>query len=64
MSSSDSILEAAIGLASINSLIEVDTERCVELNGGDLLIEKGKGKKVAIVGQSFSLISLGASQAN
>ena len=44
MSFSDSILEAAIGLASINSLIEVDTERCVELNGGDLLVEKGKGQ--------------------
>lgn len=40
MSFSDSILEAAIGLASINSLIEVDKERCVELNGEDLLVEK------------------------
>jgi len=50
MSFSDSILEAAIGLASINSLIEVDKEQCVELNGGDLLVEKGKDKKVVIVG--------------
>ena len=50
MSFSDSILEAAIGLASINSLIEVDKERCVELNGGDLLVEKGKGKNVVIIG--------------
>ncbi|MGB9370341.1 MAG: DUF364 domain-containing protein [Halobacteriota archaeon] len=50
MSFSDSILEAAIGLASINSLIEVDKERCVELNGGDLLVKKGKGKKVVIIG--------------
>jgi hypothetical protein len=55
MSFSDSILEAAIGLASINSLIEVDEERCVELNGRELLAEKGKDKKVVIVGH-FSFI--------
>jgi uncharacterized protein (DUF4213/DUF364 family) len=47
---SDSTLEAAIGMASINSLIEVDEERCVELNAGDLLTEKGKDKTVVIVG--------------
>ena len=52
MSFSDSILEAATGLASINSLIEVDEERCVELNGGDLLAERGTGRKVVIVGHS------------
>ena len=50
MSFSDSILEAAIGMASINSLIEVDLERCVELNAGDLIAEKGRGKQVVIVG--------------
>ncbi|MEI7826415.1 MAG: DUF364 domain-containing protein [Euryarchaeota archaeon] len=50
MAFSDSILEAAIGMASINSLIEVDEERCVELNAGDLIVEKGKDKKVVIVG--------------
>jgi uncharacterized protein (DUF4213/DUF364 family) len=50
MSFSDSILEAAIGLASINSLIEVDEERCVELNAGDLIAENGRDKKVVIIG--------------
>jgi len=50
MAFSDSILEAAIGMASINSLIEVDEERCVELNAGDLIAEKGKDKKVVIIG--------------
>jgi uncharacterized protein (DUF4213/DUF364 family) len=50
MSFSDSILEAAIGMASINSLIEVEEKRCVELNAGALIAEKGKEKKVAIVG--------------
>jgi len=47
---SDSTLEAGIGLAAINSLLEVDEARCVELNAGDLLIERGRGKRVAMVG--------------
>ena len=50
MAASPSPLEAAIGMATINSLIEVDEQRCAELNAGDLLTGKGKGKKVAIVG--------------
>jgi uncharacterized protein (DUF4213/DUF364 family) len=50
MSYSETILEAAIGIASINSLIEIDEERCVELNAGDLIAEKGKDKKVVIIG--------------
>ncbi|BCV21638.1 DUF364 domain-containing protein [Moorella sp. Hama-1] len=47
---SASLLEATIGLASINSLIEVDMERCQDLNAGDLLVEKGAGKRVVVVG--------------
>jgi len=47
---SDSPLETGIGLAAINSLLEVDEARCVELNAGDLLIELGRGKKVALAG--------------
>ena len=47
---SDSPLEAAIGLAAINSLLEVDESRCVERNAGDLLIERGRDKKVALIG--------------
>ncbi len=50
MSRSDNILEAAIGMAAINSLLEVDDEKCLELNAGELIAEKGKDKKVAIVG--------------
>jgi len=50
MAYSQSPLEAAIGMATINSLIEIEERRCVELNAGDLLIEKGKDKKVALVG--------------
>ncbi|MFP3974780.1 MAG: Rossmann-like domain-containing protein [Dehalococcoidia bacterium] len=47
---SDTITEAAIGMATINSLLEVDEGRCQDLNAGDLILEKGKDRKVAIVG--------------
>ena len=47
---SESILEAAVGMATINSLLEIDDERCQNLNARELIIEKGKGHRVAIVG--------------
>ncbi|MBN2074096.1 MAG: DUF364 domain-containing protein [Dehalococcoidales bacterium] len=50
MVKSQSIYEASIGMAAINSLNKVDTERCRELNAAVVLGEKGKGKKVAIIG--------------
>ena len=50
MANSESPFEAAIGMAAINSLIEIDDTRCAEVNAGDLLARKGEGKRVAIVG--------------
>ncbi len=50
MAYSSSPNEAAIGMATINSLIEIDEQHCTERNAADLLIEKGRDKKVAIVG--------------
>jgi uncharacterized protein (DUF4213/DUF364 family) len=50
MAKSESLYEAAIGMAAINSLLEVNEEECQELNARDLIIQKGTGKKVAIVG--------------
>jgi uncharacterized protein (DUF4213/DUF364 family) len=47
---SESLLEASIGLAAINSLLEVDESRCVELNAEEVILEKGADRKVAIVG--------------
>ena len=47
---SERLLEAAIGMATINSLLEVNEKRCLELNAGDLIGEKGAGKRVSIVG--------------
>ncbi|MBU2578129.1 DUF364 domain-containing protein [Patescibacteria group bacterium] len=50
MAYSDSILEAAIGMATINSLLYIDENKCTEINARDLIVEKGKDKRVAIVG--------------
>lgn len=47
---SDSILEASLGMAAINSLLEVDVESCTEINAAEIIMEKGNGKKVAIIG--------------
>jgi uncharacterized protein (DUF4213/DUF364 family) len=47
---SDTPLEASIGVAAINSLLEVDLSQAVELNAASVLCERGAGKKVALVG--------------
>lgn len=50
LAKSSKLSEAAIGMAAINSLIDIDESTCIELNAGDLLIQKGEGKRVAIIG--------------
>jgi uncharacterized protein (DUF4213/DUF364 family) len=50
LAKSESLLEAAIGMAAVNSLLEVNKERCQNLNARDLIAERGSGKRVAIVG--------------
>jgi len=50
MAYSQSLLEAAIGMATINSLLEIDGDSCIELNAAELILEKGKQKRIAIVG--------------
>ena len=47
---SASILEAAIGMATINSLLEVPEDSCTEINAAEIIMKKGQGKRVAIVG--------------
>jgi uncharacterized protein (DUF4213/DUF364 family) len=47
---SEKLLEASIGMATINSLIAIDEERCTEINAFDILAEQGEGKEVAIIG--------------
>lgn len=47
---SESLLEASVGLATINALLDVDLNRCRQINAEEVILEQGTGKKVAIVG--------------
>jgi uncharacterized protein (DUF4213/DUF364 family) len=47
---SDNPLEASIGLAAINSLLDVDEDQAVEINAADMLAGQGHGKNVVLVG--------------
>jgi uncharacterized protein (DUF4213/DUF364 family) len=47
---SESLLEASIGMATINSLIDITESTCIEKNAFEIILEKGQGKNVAIVG--------------
>ena len=44
------LIEASLGLAAINSMLPVEQLPMVEFNARDLLVEKGRGKKVALIG--------------
>jgi len=50
LAGSPNVLEASIGMAAVNSLIEVDESKCVERNAFEILWEKGRGRNVAVVG--------------
>jgi uncharacterized protein (DUF4213/DUF364 family) len=43
-------LEASVGMAALNSFLCADIRAMVELNARDLIIERGRGKRVAMVG--------------
>lgn len=47
---SSRLLEASLGMAAINSLLDVDEGRCTQANARDILLQRGKGKKVALIG--------------
>jgi len=47
---SDDPLEAGIGVAAINSLLELDESRAVEVNAVEVLAQYGRGKNVALIG--------------
>lgn len=47
---SNDLLEASIGVAAINSLVEVDESRAVEINAVEVLRKEGNSKNVALVG--------------
>ena len=43
-------LEASVGMAALNALLDVDEGACIELNAEDIIVERGQGRRVAIVG--------------
>ncbi len=47
---STSLLEASIGLATINALLDVDIAHARKVNAADVIAERGAGRRVAIVG--------------
>ena len=47
---SKNLLEASIGMATINSLIDIEESKCIEKNAFEIILDKGQGKNVAIVG--------------
>ena len=47
---SDDTVAASIGMATINSLIEVDEHRCRDIGAYEILAEKGRNLDVAVVG--------------
>jgi uncharacterized protein (DUF4213/DUF364 family) len=47
---SDNLLEASIGMATINSLIDIEGSKYQDKNAFEILAERGEGKNVAVVG--------------
>ena len=47
---SDNLLEVSLGIAAINSLLEMNESRAEEINAFNVLAEHGRGKNVALVG--------------
>ncbi len=43
-------LQMSVGMAALNSLIAPDEREGVELNARDLMLKRGRGKKVALIG--------------
>jgi len=47
---SESVLERCIGIAAVNSLLRPEMDRCREVNAAEVLVSKGAGRRVAVVG--------------
>lgn len=47
---SEELMEASIGIAAINSLLDVDESPAVEINASEVLIRRGRGRNVALIG--------------
>jgi uncharacterized protein len=53
---SDELMEASIGVAAINSLLDVDESTARVMNASEVLVSRGQGKNVALVGH-FPFVS-------
>ena len=47
---SESQLEASVGVAAINSLLPARDQQWVDLNAEQIVVERGAGKRVAVIG--------------
>ena len=47
---SASLTERSVGFAALNALLTVDESACVDRNAEDLILERGRGRAVAVVG--------------
>ncbi len=52
----ESPTERSIGFATLNALLEVDVAACVERNAEQIILEQGRGRRVAIIGH-FPFVS-------
>jgi uncharacterized protein (DUF4213/DUF364 family) len=57
---SDNVLEASLGVAAINSLLDADVSVMVAVNAADVLVERGRGRAIALVGHFPFIPSLRA----
>jgi uncharacterized protein len=57
-------LEAALGVAAINSMLEVDESQAVEINASEVLSSRGRGKNVALIGRFHFIQQLRQSAKN
>jgi uncharacterized protein (DUF4213/DUF364 family) len=47
---SESTLEASIGMAALNALLEVDEAACRQMNAEELIVEQAAGRRLAVIG--------------
>ena len=47
---SESLPETSVGFATINALLDVNTDACIEVNAADVIAERGERRDIAVVG--------------
>jgi len=57
---SSSTLEASIGMAAFNALLEVNEAACTEVNAEEVILERGAGRRVVDVSAAVRAVGQGA----